>query len=385
MAEPWRGLRVLMTTDTLGGVWDYSLELAGQLARQEVRTVLATLGRLPTAAQSRAAAAVPGLLLETSAYRLEWMPDAGSDPERAGDWLLQLERRHAPDIVHLNNYLLPPHPWRAPCLVVAHSCVLSWWQAVKKEPAPRRQWQPYAARVRQSLQRAETVVTPTAALLRTLVELYGPLRRAEVIRNGRRPDPYRPAGKGNYVFSAGRLWDEAKNLRTLASVAPELDWLVMAAGEWRRPEGGEERPANVEYLGQLEPDEMAWWLAAAPIYALPARYEPFGLSVLEAALSGCALVLGDIPTLRELWDEAALFVPPDDSCQLKSVLQGLIRDLPLRQGLARAARQRARRYGAERMAGSYGRLYAGLLAERAASTAAVSRRPLQPTLTLEKG
>ncbi len=32
---------------------------------------------------------------------------------------------------------------------------------------------------------------------------------------------------------------------------------------------------------------------------LPARYEPFGLSVLEAALSGCALVLGDIPSLRE--------------------------------------------------------------------------------------
>ena len=57
-------------------------------------------------------------------------------------------------------------------------------------------------------------------------------------------------------------------------------------------------------LGSLSPRALAAWLARAAIYCLPARYEPFGLSVLEAALSGCALVLGDIPSLREIWDDA---------------------------------------------------------------------------------
>ena len=52
-------------------------------------------------------------------------------------------------------------------------------------------------------------------------------------------------------------------------------------------------------------------MGRAAIYALPARYEPFGLSILEAALSGCALVIGDIPSLREIWADAALFVPSD--------------------------------------------------------------------------
>jgi glycosyltransferase involved in cell wall biosynthesis len=62
----------------------------------------------------------------------------------------------------------------------------------------------------------------------------------------------------------------------------------------------------------------------AAIYVLPARYEPFGLSALEAALSGCALVLGDLPSLREIWGETAVFIPPDDSEALHSAVSALI-------------------------------------------------------------
>ncbi|MEB3829625.1 glycosyltransferase [Phormidium sp. CCY1219] len=61
----------------------------------------------------------------------------------------------------------------------------------------------------------------------------------------------------------------------------------------------------------MSPEELSHWYARAAIYAFPARYEPFGLSVLEAALSGCALVLGDIPRLREMWGDAAVFANPD--------------------------------------------------------------------------
>ena len=35
--------------------------------------------------------------------------------------------------------------------------------------------------------------------------------------------------------------------------------------------------------------------------------------MLEAASAGCPLILGDIPTFRELWDGAAVFVAPDDA------------------------------------------------------------------------
>jgi glycogen synthase len=90
-------------------------------------------------------------------------------------------------------------------------------------------------------------------------------------------------------------------------------------------------------------------------YALPARYEPFGLTVLEAALAGCTLVLGDIPSLGELWADAAVFVPPEDPEALQLALQGLIDD---------PVRRRARRYSAERMVRRYLDLYGRLLDSR---------------------
>lgn len=354
------GLRLLMTADTVGGVWDYSLELATQLARFGIRTVLATMGRLPTPEQRAAATAVPGLLLQESAFRLEWMPDRGADPILAGEWLLSLEERFTPDLVHLNGFCHGALFWKAPCVVVAHSCVLSWWLAVKGEPAPA-EWDEYARKVAAGMKGATAVVTPTRALLETMTGLYGPLPGARVIWNGRDPARYRPQAKGSFIFTAGRLWDEAKNVSALAAIGHEIEWPVIAAGDWRHPDGGCRRPGRIDTLGVLSPGEMTEWLARAPIFALPARYEPFGLTVLEAALSGCALVLGDIPTLRELWDGAAVFVPPDDPERLVSALTGLVRN-PVRQAdLSLAARRRGMTYTAERMARAYHLLYSELL------------------------
>jgi glycosyltransferase involved in cell wall biosynthesis len=110
-------------------------------------------------------------------------------------------------------------------------------------------------------------------------------------------------------------------------------------------------------LGELPPDELAEWMARASIYALPARYEPFGLSVLEAALAGCALVLGDLPSLREVWEQAAVYVPPGDPGALQHALAALIRDPLLRGVLAASARARAARFTPACMAEAYRALY----------------------------
>jgi glycogen(starch) synthase len=110
---------------------------------------------------------------------------------------------------------------------------------------------------------------------------------------------------------------------------------------------------------------MADAFARAAIYCLPARYEPFGLSALEAALSGCALVLGDIPSLREVWgDEAAVYVPPNEHAALREALLGLIRHPAKRRERARLARARAERYSTERFASAYLDAYTGLATAR---------------------
>jgi glycosyltransferase involved in cell wall biosynthesis len=105
--------------------------------------------------------------------------------------------------------------------------------------------------------------------------------------------------------------------------------------------------------------ELAAWLGRASILALPARYEPFGLLPLEAALSGCALVLGDIPSLHEVWGDAAEYVDPEDPRCLAEALKRTM--VPSRlEERAEVARKHARRYSAPLMGDAYRALYADM-------------------------
>lgn len=360
-------MRLLMTADPVGGVWTFALELCARLARQGVEITLATLGAPLTSAQRSAAAALDGLELAQSTFRLEWMAEPWADLERAADWLLRLEREHRPDVVHLNHLVHGELPWRAPVLVTGHSCVASWWQAVHGTALPP-QWATYALRVSRSLQAADCVSAPTRAMLSQLCRHYGPLPRSAVVPNGRDPTLFaqrRP--KECLVLCAGRLWDAAKNAQALAAVAPHLEWPVCIAGECVSPDGSraEVGAANLHLLGRLAPEELALWFQRAAIYALPARYEPFGLTALEAALSGCALLLGDIPSLREVWGDAAWYVAPDDAAQLRERLSQLAHDCAARTTLAARAAQVAARLSPESTARGYLNLYRGLTAHRA--------------------
>jgi glycosyltransferase involved in cell wall biosynthesis len=347
---------VLMTTDTVGGVWAYSLELARALGQSGIRVSLCTMGRRLSAAQTVESARIPGLHIHESGYKLEWMEDPWRDVERAGKWLLALRRELRPDIVHLNSFAHGALDWETPTVVVAHSCVLSWRNAVRCSPAPQS-WEEYRNRVRAGLRHANTTVAVSRFLASELECHYGPLGSVATIYNARRASEYKPLGKLPYVLSCGRVWDEAKNIRALDHAAQFLRWPVFVAGEERHPEGGANALKNVTTIGQLASEDLRTWYGRAGIYALPALYEPFGLSALEAALSGCALVLGDCPSLREIWKDAAIFVSPGDSEELASAIDSLSGNEAHREEFAHRARTRAASFTPERMAQAYLRVY----------------------------
>jgi glycosyltransferase involved in cell wall biosynthesis len=356
-----RADHVLMTADAVGGVWTFALDLARTLAWQDIHVTLAVTGPPPNRAQRDEAAAIPTLTLHTHPARLEWMVDPWQDVAEAGEWLTDLSRRCRPDIIHLNGYAQAALDWDAPVLVTGHSCVLSWWRAVHGE-LPPAEWDRYAERVNAGLQAADLVTAPTGAMLAELGRYYGPLRRTRVIPNGRTLQP--PAAgsaKEPFILTAGRLWDEAKNVAALCDVAEYLAWPVRVAGDTRAPGSGDAVACEgVEYLGRLSSPALASCMERASIYALPARYEPFGLSVLEAARAGCALVLGDIDSLREVWGDAALYAPPNDRHALAARLEALIGNASYRETMAARARRRALAFTAERMADGYLDAYAAL-------------------------
>jgi glycosyltransferase involved in cell wall biosynthesis len=347
-----------MTADSVGGVWTYALELGGALGRRGVQVTLATMGGRLRADQERELRGAGIGRVHVGEFALEWMDEPWEDVDRAGDWLLRIADDVEPDVVHLNGYSHACLPWPAPVVVAGHSDVLSWHEAVRGAAAGP-EWDRYRDAVGVGLAAADLLAAPTRALLRALVRLHEPRCPTRVIPNGldRRP-PVRP--KEPLVLGAGRLWDEAKNAASLVRVAPRLPWPVALAGDGEVGDG-------VRALGRLDREQMDDAFARAAIFAAPARYEPFGLAVLEAARGGCALVLGDIPSLREVWRDAAIYVRPDDHAALERQLGRLIEDDELRADYAHRALARSEVFTAGRMADAHLDAYRAVTRRRAAA------------------
>src|SRR5436190_7472978 len=184
-------MRVLMTSDTVGGVWTYAMELARAMSSEQF--ILAT-GRL-TSEQTREVP--PNVKVVTS----EGPRDQA--PATAGEWLLEIERRESPDLIHLNGYAHGALPFRAPKLVVGHSCALSWSKAVHLD-YERGLWEQYRATVTAGLRGADFVVANSLAMLDSLHEHYDFDTPARVIYNGlsiRRPTIRTTRGERTVVLA----------------------------------------------------------------------------------------------------------------------------------------------------------------------------------------
>jgi glycosyltransferase involved in cell wall biosynthesis len=349
-----------MTTDAVGGVWTYSTALARTLCDSGYEVTLVTMGPAPRLEQLAAVREIEGLHIEVTDLALEWVDPEGDDIPRARDELLRIAAHVQPHLVHLNGYREALYGFDAPVLVVAHSCVGSWWEACRSGVAMEAKWRPYLDHVGQALDAADAWVTPTHAHRAWMEKFYGPSRNGEVIWNGIAP-MQAPAQKHNVVFAAGRVWDEAKNLSALARVAPTLSWPVRLAGPLQDESGGTLALQGVEQLGHLPHAQLLEEMRQAAIFVAPALYEPFGLGVLEAAANGCALVLSDIPTFRELWHGHALFVDPHNDEALARAIARLCHGDELRNGLQRKAEKCALRYSLKATANDYRALYDRLM------------------------
>lgn len=348
-------LRILMTADCVGGVWTYALELCRALAPHNVQVTLYVMGGPLRADQIEEAGALTNLSLVPSNHKLEWMRNPQDDLARSAEELLALESRMRPDIVHINGYWHATLPFCAPVLSVAHSCVTSWWLACHG-CRPPEEWSDYENGVAAGISAADMVVAPSAAYLESLCSLHDGPSSARVVHNGcdlAAPNPE----KVTTVLAAGRIWDRAKNIAMLDRALEGTGVPLVVAGELRSPDGSHAEATSATMLGAISRSELHAHMASAAIFASPALYEPFGLSVLEAALNGCALVLSDIPTFRELWSGAAIFLPAIEPRSWRHVLARLVRDPARSAMLGQLARARAAHYSAKHMANAYLDIY----------------------------
>jgi glycosyltransferase involved in cell wall biosynthesis len=354
-------LRIFLTADAVGGVWQYSLDLARELSRLGHETVVALMGPAPSPDQQAEAGAVPGLRLLDTGLPLDWLADDEASLRDAAGALAGLAAETEADIVQLNSPALAAlAPFPAPVVAVQHSCVATWWEAVHGTELP----DDFAWRtelVEAGLKAAHAVVAPTAAFGAAVQRRYRLPSPPRTVHNGRTPVPPGTGASHDFVFTAGRLWDEGKNLGTLDAAAAGIGVPVRAAGPLKGPNGTQVMFDNIHCLGSLGEEELRRWLSARPVFVSSALYEPFGLAVLEAASAGCALILSDIPTFRELWDDVAIFVSPRDEEGFTRAIRDLVGDDFERAVLGRGARERAARYTPDAMAAQMASLYRSLL------------------------
>ena len=348
--------RVLLTTDSVGGVWRYTMEIAQGFTALGAEVVLAVLGPAPNAEQRGEAGAIGGLRWVATCLPLDWLAETPDDLAFASHVLASVAKQSEVDTVQLHApALVGDARWPAPVIAVAHSCVGTWWQAVRGGVMPADlAWRAEATRT--GLLRADAVVAPSGSFAAALRACYGITRPVEVVLNGRTPMQGN-ARRQRQALCAGRLWDEGKAIGELDAACAGLAWPVLAAGPVSGPNGAGVTCRYLRMLGCLDEGALANEFAHASVFVSVARYEPFGLAVLEAAQAGCALVLSDIPTFRELWDGAAFFVGKDG---IAPALDRLLRDPALCGAYGTRAAARAAGFSSRRMVVAMGDIHCRL-------------------------
>jgi glycogen(starch) synthase len=369
--SPWeedKPVHVLVTTDTLSGVWTYTQELVSGLINRGARVTLVSLGDIPLPQQTSWMENLSGLDYRPTAFCLDWMQEGQRDFIDSCQYLTGLVKELKPDLLHLNHLCYGGLPVKTPRIVVAHGDLISWWQAVHgHEPEESRWLRWYRDLVTDGLSQASMVVAPSLWMLDTIRDCYAQPRREAVIYNGRNPVSFNPyVNKNDSVLAVGRLRDAGKQISLLTQHSHPLPVCIVNCDEPapvpRIPISADVKlaadPASISLKGAQTEAQLRMLYSRAAIFVATSRYEPFGLAPLEAAFSRCAIVANDIPSFREIWGDAAIYFRENDAASLADVIRRLHEQRDLCRGYGARAFQRAREcFTARRMTDEYLKLY----------------------------
>lgn len=249
-----------------------------------------------------------------------------------GWWLIRNASRFA--LLHAHSYHTP---------LAAQAALASRWHGVplgvtphyhgtKHSPLRQALHVPYRPIGWWVLHQARRVICVSSAERSLLHHDFGPTLPTMVISNGVEPaalvrvDPRElPAGRV-LVLTVGRL-ERYKQTERLVAALPHLpaSYHVLVVGDGpARPQieraalelGMHER---LRVLGHVPQQELLAWYRTATVYVSLSRHEAFGVTLLEAAAAGAAIVASDLPAQREV----AGYLPPGRVSFVSPVASGV--------------------------------------------------------------
>ena len=212
------------------------------------------------------------------------------------------------------------------------------------------------------IDRADALIAVSHAERDQIATLYPPAAaKMTVVHHGVDP-AFGPVGgqaQHPYVLYVGSL-SVGKNpdaaMAGLGKIAADVPHRFLLAGETGGPflevatelRGVEHglAPDRVEFLGAIaDTAHLARLYSRADVVVLPSRYESFGLPVLEAMACGTAVIVSDLPALREVAGEAGVYVRPGDVDGWASALHSVLTDPARREQMRRRGLERATAFG----------------------------------------
>jgi glycosyltransferase involved in cell wall biosynthesis len=153
---------------------------------------------------------------------------------------------------------------------------------------------------------------------------------------------------GSFVLAVGNL-SLHKNLVALFETARMLSQRgikLVITGSLNRKifRGNGNLPNPATYVGRISDNELAALYRSANSFVFPSLYEGFGLPAVEAMACGCPVVASDIPALREVCGEAALYADPRNQQDIANRVAQLLDNEGMRALSLEKMQSQVRRY-----------------------------------------
>ncbi len=107
---------------------------------------------------------------------------------------------------------------------------------------------------------------------------------------------------------------------------------------------------SVRWLGRVPDSDLPALYSASTVFVFPSLYEGFGLPVLEAMSCGAPVTCSDIPALREVAGDAALYFNPYSLESIAQAIDAILEDSELRESLVERGLRRASEFSWDEVA-----------------------------------
>ena len=126
-------------------------------------------------------------------------------------------------------------------------------------------------------------------------------------------------------FLAVSSIDPRKNFNRLIEAFQELPncQLKIVGGKnhvFGKESSGSHAYSNIEFLGRVTDEELKMLYSNAIAFIFPSLYEGFGLPPIEAMASDTVVLASDIPVLREVCENSAIFFNPTDITAIRNAI-----------------------------------------------------------------